>query len=452
MTDRDSMLAERSSIFLLILYIISGFLACLLALVVYQTIHFGNNYKGIDWLVIAAMMTGCFILIGAVRNGFVKSSAGIFLCIYFLGNAYGSYHWGASMPSGILAYSLFITIAGVILGRRVALIAAGLSAGSIIWSGLREYAQGSLPLWKTKTVTVEDLIAYTVMLALATFFSWLFTRSMEQSLERALSSEQALKIERDNLEDMVSERTRAWKEAELQRSAELGRFIEFGKLSAGLFHDLINPLSAVSLTFHELERKNISLPARDQARETIDRAVRSARRIEEQIGRFRKHMKMKSTSQIFNAAAELRDLCDVMQYQARERSVDLQSAIPETAYLEGDPIKFYQACANLVINSLESFTDTHADQKRHVSIYCQTDGTDLRLDIGDNGRGMKDAELARIFEPFFTTKPSGLGLGLAMVKDIIEEHFKGRIECRSSLGTGTTFSSSLPLSRPPTDD
>ncbi len=452
MTEEDSMLTERSRIFLLILYIISGFLACLLILVAYQTIHFGNNYKGIDWLVIAGMITGCLILIAAVRNGFVKSSAGIFLIIYFLGNAYGSYHWGASMPSGLLSYALFITIAGVILGRRVALIAAGLSASSIIWNGLREYAQGSLPLWKTKTVTVEDLIAYTVMLALATFFSWLFTRSMEQSLERALSSEEALKIERDNLEDMVSERTRAWKDAELQRSAELGRFIEFGKLSAGLFHDLINPLSAVSLSFHELERKNVSLPAREQTRETIDRAVRSARRIEEQIGRLRKHMKMKSTSQIFNAGAELRDLCDVMQYQARERLIDLEGDMPEAIYLEGDPIKFYQACANLVINSFEAFDDVADERKRRVTIRCWENDTVLRLEITDNGSGMSDDKQTRIFEPFFTTKPSGLGLGLAMVKDIIEEHFKGRIECRSSLGTGTTFSLSLPVSRPPTHE
>lgn len=437
--------AERRRIFLWILYTLSIFLLCLLALVVYQTIHFKAGYSGIGWPIIAGLLVGCAGLLLAVRRGYVRSSALIFLTLYFLGNAYGSYRWGASMPSGLLSYSLFIAIAGAILGRRSALLAAGLSAGSILWSGLREYSHHTLPIWKTEAVTIDDLIAYTVMLGLAAFFSWLFTRSIEQSLERALRSERALTVERDNLEVTVAERTREWKEAELRRSTELGRFIEFGKLSAGLFHDLINPLTAVSLSFEAIQQESLSLPGHAKAREAIERAVRSARNMEEQMNRLRKHMKLKGESRVFDAAAELRDMCQTLQYQAREKSIILTCNIPKSFYLTGDPIRFYQACANIILNSFEAFGDQEENDARQVSISGKTEHETIRLIFKDNGPGMTEEHNTRIFEPFFTTKPHGLGLGLAMVRDIVVGNFQGTIECQSRPNAGTSFIISLPL-------
>lgn len=439
--------AERRRIFLLILSILAVFFACLLAIVGYQQVHFGDAYKGIHWSVLAGMLIGCLGLMAAVRRGFLKSAAAVFLAVYFIGNAYGSYAWGASMPSGLLSYSLFITIAGVILGRRFALIAAGLSAGSIIWNGLREYSLGTLPAWKKDAVTVEDLIAYTVMLALAAFFSWLFTRSVEQSLERALVSEKALKLERDNLEITVTERTQAWKEAELRRSMELSRFIEFGKLSAGLFHDLINPLTAVSLSLEQLQRRDAPATLEHQAAasEAVNRAVRSARRIEEHIVRMRKHMKPESQIRIFDAAAELTDICSVLQYQARKSSIEISCEMPGPFMLYGDPLKFYQACANIIINAIDAFAGIPDGGERRIAIRCVGQADRLILTIADTAGGIDNQAMPRIFDPFFTTKQAGMGLGLATAKDIVMNHFAGTIDCRSQAGVGTTFILSLPL-------
>lgn len=441
--------AERRRIFLLILSILTIFFACLLGIIAYQHIHFGDAYKGIHWSVMAGMLTGCLGLMAAVRRGFLRSAAAVFLVIYFIGNAYGSYAWGASMPSGLLSYSLFITITGVILGRRFALIAAGLSAGSIIWNGLREYSLGILPAWKKDSVTIEDIIAYTVMLGLAAFFSWLFTRSVEQSLERALVSEKALKLERDNLEITVAERTQAWKEAELRRSMELGRFIEFGKLSAGLFHDLINPLTAVSLSLEQLQHQEIpATPEHQSANEAINRAVRSARRIEEHIVRMRKHMKPESQIRAFDAAAELTDVCSVLQYQARKSDIDISCEIQDSFILQGDPLKFYQVCANILINAIDAFAAIPDDNLRSIIISGERKDNYLILTISDTAGGIKAGILEQIFDPFFTTKQAGMGLGLATTKDIVTNHFSGNINCRSQLGIGTTFVISLPLHSP----
>ena len=68
----------------------------------------------------------------------------------------------------------------------------------------------------------------------------------------------------------------------------------------------------------------------------------------------------------------------------------------------------------------------------------------VRVVVRDTGRGMSEATAARVFEPFFTTRsPEGSGLGLAVVKGIVDD-YRGRIEVRSEEGRGTTFTVDLP--------
>jgi len=68
----------------------------------------------------------------------------------------------------------------------------------------------------------------------------------------------------------------------------------------------------------------------------------------------------------------------------------------------------------------------------------------LRIDLSDDGPGIRPDLLPRIFEPFFTTKAKGTGLGLAVVKRIIEDH-EGTVEVRTEVGRGTTFTFRLPM-------
>jgi signal transduction histidine kinase len=71
----------------------------------------------------------------------------------------------------------------------------------------------------------------------------------------------------------------------------------------------------------------------------------------------------------------------------------------------------------------------------------------LRVDVADQGPGIPSELLHRVFEPFFTTKAKGTGLGLAVVKRILEEH-RGEVAVESTPGRGTTFTFRLPLTQP----
>lgn len=126
------------------------------------------------------------------------------------------------------------------------------------------------------------------------------------------------------------------------------------------------------------------------------------------------------------------------------RTIEMEAPL-EPVTLQADSDRLYQVVVNLISNALKySHKDTSVkvlvDQRRDIGI----------VEVIDSGRGIPKDQQTHIFEPFYrspevqTTSTSGMGLGLAICKDIVEHHY-GRIWCRSRLGKGSTFIVELPL-------
>jgi two-component system NtrC family sensor kinase len=116
------------------------------------------------------------------------------------------------------------------------------------------------------------------------------------------------------------------------------------------------------------------------------------------------------------------------------------SAKSDLIYCNPNQIK--QACIALLVNASEAVLE-------NGEIVIRTKNSDedtVSFEISDNGSGISPEDIPHIFEPFFSTKQdvSGIGLGLAIVHGIIQNH-KGKIQVRSELGNGTTLSVNLPL-------
>jgi len=129
------------------------------------------------------------------------------------------------------------------------------------------------------------------------------------------------------------------------------------------------------------------------------------------------------------------------QPEADKKGVELElDWPPETPRVNVDAGLMYQAVNNLVKNSLDAMTGAGV-----ISIKGNIEGEHLRLAVKDTGSGISPETLEKIFDPFFTTKDSaGTGLGMAIVKTIVEAH-RGTIECQSELNQGTTVVMHLPL-------
>lgn len=116
-----------------------------------------------------------------------------------------------------------------------------------------------------------------------------------------------------------------------------------------------------------------------------------------------------------------------------------QSDIPAVF---ADRTKLYEAFLNLIKNALEA-----VEIDGSVNMTLTTDDKTVRISIEDDGCGMETQQLVHIFEPFVTYKADGIGIGLAVVKRIIDAH-EGRITVYSSVGKGTTMTITLPKTIP----
>jgi signal transduction histidine kinase len=109
--------------------------------------------------------------------------------------------------------------------------------------------------------------------------------------------------------------------------------------------------------------------------------------------------------------------------------------------VQTDRIEFQQVMLNLIINAIEAMEES---VRRELWIASRKDGSNVRVEVCDSGQGLEPGTADRIFEPFFTTKPSGMGLGLALCRTIVER-LGGNLSARANAPSGTIFEFSIPF-------
>jgi two-component system nitrogen regulation sensor histidine kinase NtrY len=198
-------------------------------------------------------------------------------------------------------------------------------------------------------------------------------------------------------------------------------------------HEIKNTLTPIQLSLRRLSKQlapddnNIT----DSAFITIQDEVESLRRLADEFTQFARMPEMNPKKENINEI--IRNLVTLIEAEPHGISIklDLDPDFPPLA-LDRDHIR--RALHNLVKNSIEAsqpgstvFIETKILKvKEHVG----------QIEIRDYGTGMRSEVLSRIFEPYFTTKQRGMGLGLSIVKRIIEDH-NGEIEIKSTFGKGT---------------
>lgn len=391
----------------------------------------GGGESGLFSFSLFIGFSGSLLLLS--RKGHAELATYLFLGLYFLATTWSVYARGAALPIALFSYVAIIFMARILLGIRASLGAMIIVIGTLVSLGYLE---------------THDLLVYSMILAL----SWLSNREIARSLERAHQSEKELKQERDLLEIKVEERTRELKEAHLEKVSQLYRFVEFGKLASGIFHDLMNPLSAVALSIEKLgdkEKEGDGNPI--MARECVDRAMKASKRMEAFMQTARKQLGSAEKNQLFSANQEIRDAVDLLLHKSLKTGVKIIVSAPHEITLYGNPVKLFQMAVNLISNAIDSYDDMPERDDKTVTVILLGLAETMRLCIIDKGCGIKHEHATTIFEPFFTTKnieprrDSGLGLGLSTAREHIEKDFRGTIELETALGKGTTFTVLIPI-------
>jgi PAS domain S-box-containing protein len=217
-------------------------------------------------------------------------------------------------------------------------------------------------------------------------------------------------------------------------------------LSAGVAHELRNPLSAMDLNLHLLEeelRERASLP--EQATRYLHVLNAECHRLSVILDNFMKFARPGSLGlHEVNVSALIDHIMALMQFEAEERKIRLARVVegPLPAVL-GDETAISQVLVNVVVNAFHAMPN--GGLCRVGAEARQANDTRwLVVSVKDTGIGIKKEELARVFEPFYTTKSSGTGLGLAIAYRIMEDH-GGTIQVSSTPGIGTTVVLSFPV-------
>ncbi len=432
-----------------------GSLMLVLAGLVENLIYFNLSnlsdyqYHGINPLItfaFAIFLAGLFVL---SKIGKVRLSAFIFIYFIFLSSAYTSFYWGIDVPQALLMYSVVIVMSGILINTKFAFITT-LLIGLILAILSFLQVNNILPAnvnWRNQPQTFGDTLVQIVTLAIIATVSWLFNREMERALRRAWRSEAAVKRQRDKLEITVEKRTKELKRIQAEKMAQLYRFAEFGKSASGLFHDLANPLTLVSLNLKRLNRK-VKQPKLVETEVALQRAITGTKRLENFIYAARKQIQHQEVLQEFSIKDEINQAIQMVEHRARKSSITIVFKPHQNIKIFGNPVKFNQLITNLLTNAIDAY-DRVKKRRRLVEIRMEKVNSNVRLEVQDWGCGISQADLPHIFDPLFTTKgiEKGTGIGLSICKDIIEKGFEGNYLVESKKGVGTNFTIEFPIKK-----
>ncbi|HTU46106.1 MAG TPA: ATP-binding protein [Bryobacteraceae bacterium] len=234
-----------------------------------------------------------------------------------------------------------------------------------------------------------------------------------------------------------SNRTLRLTQASLRRTERLAAL---GQLTAGLAHELRNPLGTIKASAEMLTKDS----TRQRPEVMSEMAGYIGSEVDRMNGLISSFLDFARPLQIRPAKAALRSVVDdVIRQQAdlaRSRNVEVLAHLSDDALeFTFDPDMLKLAISNLVQNAIQA-----SSSGQTVEIRAQAAGQEIMIFVADHGKGIEPQHLENIFNPFFTTKPQGVGLGLAIVSKIVDEH-QGRINVFSELGVGTTFEIALPI-------
>ena len=269
---------------------------------------------------------------------------------------------------------------------------------------------------------------------LATAFDVMTLRLRERTAEAARLYDETL--ERNSELAEINARLQT-AQSQLIQSEKLA---SVGQLTAGIVHDVKNPLAVIKGLAEELsEEFSIDPSMRDQLKTIRESAARASTIVTDLL-------KFARQSRPDFERRDMRDTIEssvrLTEYLARKSNVEVQIDIPsEPVVLWFDAQQIEQVLINLISNAIQAMKNGGS-----IRINLSEAENSIALSIQDNGVGIPEKNLQRIFDPFFTTKPEGegTGLGLSVSFGIITRH-RGQIDVDSKPGLGTTFTILLPI-------
>jgi two-component system NtrC family sensor kinase len=265
---------------------------------------------------------------------------------------------------------------------------------------------------------------------------------MAEKLQKAYAALEG-KIEASNKELETAYQMLLQRQEQLIQSEKMAAL---GQISAGIAHEIRNPLTSIKLFIQSLEKER---GLEENQEEDFHIILKEIDRINEHITLFLNFARPEDPLfQAINIPELVREPLNLLTAKLKNSAIlPVISLADDHPPVEGDRKQLAQVLLNLMLNAVEAMpqggTLTICST---VTVNPDSHQEFLQLIIKDTGHGVLDKDRPYLFDPFFTTKAGGTGLGLSIAYSIIQKH-NGRIEVESELGKGSSFILSLPIQK-----
>ncbi|MGC4007393.1 MAG: ATP-binding protein [Pirellulales bacterium] len=226
--------------------------------------------------------------------------------------------------------------------------------------------------------------------------------------------------------------------------AHVSRLVTMGELAAGLAHELNQPLAALNNFAEAAIRLGVSVP-NERLRNCLKRIGEQSLCASDIVRRMRSFAARKTlVREPENPNRLIQGVLDLLGNDLRQNGVALDLLFCEPApRILADGVQIQQVVVNLIRNAIDALSDIEHG-KRLLRVRTHADERTVRVEIADNGPGIAQEMAPLIFHPFQSTKTSGLGLGLAISRTLIEAH-GGSIDARTNPSGGAIVTFTLPI-------
>jgi two-component system, NtrC family, sensor histidine kinase HydH len=315
-------------------------------------------------------------------------------------------------------YYIPVLLAGLVMGLRGGL-AVALLAGAA-------FAIGTPSIWSVSRADALDKCLEICVFCLVGGLSGVLTDRYRKQEANVLEINKQLRHAHKELE------------RNFENTKRMEKIYALAQLSAGLAHEIRNPLASLEGAAVLVQRENLS---EEQRHEFLDIIQTETRRLNRLLTSFLEFARPRSPAlRRVEIAEVLNSVILLFRHATDTNHLELRKKIePGLTMLECDPEQLEQVLLNLVMNANQAMP--HGGT---VLLEAQRDGANVSIDVHDEGSGIEEDNLDHIFDPFFTTKENGTGLGLSVAHQIASQH-RGMLTIARNSPQGVTVRISLPL-------
>jgi PAS domain S-box-containing protein len=258
---------------------------------------------------------------------------------------------------------------------------------------------------------------------------------MHRDITERKEMEKKLQEYAEHLQDMVEERTRELRESQ-KRLIKAERMAAIGQLATMVGHDLRNPLSAIQNACYYLKMK-LGVSKDEKIKnifEIADKEINHANNIVKDLLDFSRVKKPELKK--VDLISSIQDAVAQLEFP---ENIILTTKFSEAPVIEADPDQLRRVFQNITLNGIQAMPNGG-----ELTVSAGKNGNFVEVAFADTGVGIPEENMSSLFTPLFTTKAQGVGLGLAICKNLVECH-NGRIEVKSKVGEGSTFTVELPI-------